>query len=109
MKDDSVCSVYSEISIEQLSSDNYATQLDEEIDIRLVLQRLARLTQEEARRTAGPILEVIYGLIRNMVVVMEGEYSSFTSIDAQILSAFRLGGNASIRGIRSALGMSIST
>lgn len=62
--------------------DDLAKQLDEECDIRLVLQRLARLTQEEARRTAGPILEVIYGLMSSMTVVMEGEYDSFTLTDA---------------------------
>jgi len=68
--------------LSHLSSENYAKQLDEEGDARLVLQRLARLTQEEARRTAGPILEVIYGLISNMAVVMEGKYSSLVLVDA---------------------------
>ena len=38
-----------------------------------MLQRLARLTQEEARVTFGLILEVIYGIISNMTVVMEGD------------------------------------
>jgi len=63
-------------------TENCAKQLDNESDIRLVLQRLARLTQEEARRTVGPILEVIYGLIGNMKIVMEGEYNSFALIEA---------------------------
>jgi len=68
--------------LSNFASENYAKQLDEESGVRLVLQRLARLTQEEARRTAGPILEVIYGLMSNMAVVMEGEYSSFALVDA---------------------------
>ena len=59
-----------------LSSENYARQLLEENDVRVILQRLARLTQEEARMTAGLILEVIYGLVNNMTVIMEGKYTS---------------------------------
>ena len=59
-----------------LSSENYARQFLEENDVRVILQRLARLTQEEARMTAGLILEVIYGLVNNMTVIMEGKYTS---------------------------------
>ena len=59
-----------------LSSENYARQLLEENDVRVILQRLARLNQEEARMTAGLILEVIYGLVNNMTVIMEGKYTS---------------------------------
>jgi hypothetical protein len=40
-----------------------------------MLQRLARLTEEVARITAELILEVIYGLMENMIKVMEGEYT----------------------------------
>jgi hypothetical protein len=35
--------------------------------------RLDRLTQREARQTAAQILEVVYGLVENMKVVMDGE------------------------------------
>ena len=38
------------------------------------LKRLDRLTQDEARATAAQILEVVYGLVQNMNVVMDGEY-----------------------------------
>jgi hypothetical protein len=38
-----------------------------------VLQRLDRLTLDEARITAAQTLEVVYGLIQNMRVVMDGE------------------------------------
>ena len=37
-----------------------------------VLQRLDRLTQEEARTTATQTLEVVYGLVKNIKVVMDG-------------------------------------
>jgi len=35
-------------------------------DIEVVLQRLDRLTLNEARRTAAEILEVVYGLVQDM-------------------------------------------
>jgi len=37
-----------------------------ENDAEAVLQRLGRLTQEEARTTAAKILEVVYGLVQDM-------------------------------------------
>ena len=39
----------------------------------MVLERLDRLTLDEGRITASEILKVVYGLVRNMRVVMEGE------------------------------------
>ena len=44
-----------------------------EKDVEAVLQRLDRLTQEEARITAAQTLEVVFGLIQNMRVVLDGE------------------------------------
>ena len=39
-----------------------------------VLQRLDRLNHEEARMTAAQTLEIVYGLVKNMKVVMDGVY-----------------------------------
>ena len=44
-----------------------------ENDVEAVLQRLDRLTLDEARTTAVQTLEVVYGLIQNMKVVIDGE------------------------------------
>ena len=44
-----------------------------EKDVEAVLQRLDRLTQDEARITAAQTLEVVYGIMQNMRVVMDGE------------------------------------
>ena len=44
-----------------------------EKDIEAVLQRLNRLTQDEAKLTATQILEVVHGLVQNMRVVTDGE------------------------------------
>jgi hypothetical protein len=42
-------------------------------DIEAVLQRLDRLTGDEARITAAQTLEVVYGLFQNMKEVVGGE------------------------------------
>jgi hypothetical protein len=42
-------------------------------EVEVVLQRLDRLTLEEARMTAVQTLGVVHGLVRNMGVFMDGE------------------------------------
>jgi hypothetical protein len=44
-----------------------------EKEVEAVLQRLDRLTQDEACTTAAQTLEVVYGLVQNMRAVMDGE------------------------------------
>ena len=43
-----------------------------ENEVEAVLQRLDRLSQEETRMTGAQTLEVVYGLVNNMKVVMNG-------------------------------------
>ena len=50
--------------------------LNGEGDIDAVLQRLDRLTQEEARMTVTQTLEVVYGLVNNMKLVMDSASGS---------------------------------
>jgi hypothetical protein len=38
-----------------------------------MVQRLDRLTQDEARQTVAQILKVVHGIVENMKVVMDGE------------------------------------
>jgi len=40
--------------------------------VEVVLQRSDRLTHEEAQTTATQTLEVVYGLVKNIKVVMDG-------------------------------------
>jgi hypothetical protein len=47
-------------------------------EVEAVLQRLDRLTQDEARTTAAQTLEVVYGLVQNMKVFMDGEQTHMT-------------------------------
>jgi hypothetical protein len=44
-----------------------------ENDVEAALQRLDRLTQDEARTTAAQTLEVVYGLVRSMKSVIGSE------------------------------------
>ena len=46
-----------------------------ETEVEAVLQRLDRLTQDEARTTAVQTLEVIYSLVQNMTAVVDSETS----------------------------------
>lgn len=48
-------------------------------EIEAVLQRSDRLTQDEALTTSAQTLEVVYGLVKNMRVAMDGEQSSHHS------------------------------
>jgi hypothetical protein len=43
----------------------------------MVLQRLDRLTQDEARMTVAQTLGVVHGLMGNMKLVMEGAQSLY--------------------------------
>ena len=52
--------------------EKFAKKLLGESDIEAVLQRLDRLTQEEARSTVAQTLSVVYGLVNNTRVAMEG-------------------------------------
>jgi len=50
----------------------FAKKLLGESEVEAVLQRLDRLTQEEARMTVAQTLGVVHGLVNNMRIVMEG-------------------------------------
>jgi len=55
------------------NAEKFAKKFFGDKDIEAVLKRLDRLTQDEARNTAAQTLEVVYGLVQNMTVVMDGE------------------------------------
>jgi len=44
-----------------------------EKEVEAVLQRLDRLTEYEARTTAAQTLGVVYSLVQNMTVIMDGK------------------------------------
>jgi hypothetical protein len=57
----------------QCNAEKLVKRLFGEKDVEAVLQRLDRLTQDEARITAAQTFEVVCGLIHNMRVAMDGE------------------------------------
>ena len=59
----------------QSSTEKFTKKLLGESEIETVLQRLDRLTQDEARITVAETLGVVHGLVGNMKVVMEGAES----------------------------------
>ena len=56
----------------QCNAEKLLKKLLGEKDVEAILRRLSRLTQDEARITAAQTLEVVYGLMQNMRVVMDG-------------------------------------
>jgi hypothetical protein len=51
-----------------------------EKDVEAILERLGRLTQDEAKTTAVEILKVVHGLAQNMNVIMDGKQTLLCSL-----------------------------
>ena len=68
----SKCAVTYTLSVAQCTTEKFAKKLLGETEIEAVLQRLDRLTQEEARITVAQTLGVVHGLVGNVKVIMEG-------------------------------------
>ena len=56
----------------QRAAEKFTKKLLGESEIETVLERLDRLTQDEARMTVAQTLGVVHSLMGNMKVVMEG-------------------------------------
>jgi hypothetical protein len=59
-----------------------------ENEVDAVLQRLDRLTQDEARTTAAQTLEVVYGLVQNMRAVVDGKRIDLASQPLSVKRSF---------------------
>ena len=68
----SKCAVRYTLSVAQCTTEKFAKKLLGESEIEAVLQRLDRLTQEEARITVAQTLGVVHGLVGNVKIMMEG-------------------------------------
>ena len=75
-----------------------------EKDVEAILQRLDRLTLDEARTTAAQSLEAIYGLVQNMRVLMDGEQVLLRISFTHRLMLSRLDGKAIADDVKEALG-----
>ena len=58
-------------------AEKYAKRFLGEKDIESVLLRLDRLTLEESKTTVAQTFDIVYGLVNNMQVVMEGAHGQF--------------------------------
>jgi hypothetical protein len=67
------CTIAYTFLMAQRSAVKFAKKLLGESEVEAVLQRLDRLTQEEARMTVAQTLGVVHGLVDNIRIVMEGE------------------------------------
>ena len=61
--------------MDRLTAEKFAKKLLGEKDVESILQRLDRLTLEESKVTVAQTLDVVYSLVNNMGVVMEGTHS----------------------------------
>lgn len=57
----------------QCNAERFLKKRFGEKEVEAALQRLDRLTQDEARTTAAQILKVVHALFENMNVAMSGE------------------------------------
>ena len=64
--------------VAELVAEKFAKKLLGESEIEAVLQRLDRLTLDEARMTGAQTLQIIHGLVNNMKVVMDGMQTTVT-------------------------------
>jgi hypothetical protein len=69
----SKCAVTYRSPVAERATEKFAKKFLGEGEIEAVLQRLDRLTQDEARMTVAETLGVVHGLVGNMKVVMDGE------------------------------------
>jgi hypothetical protein len=56
--------------------------------VEAVLQRLDRLTRDEAQTTATQTLQLVYGLVKNIEVVMDGARGLLASSRAVLIVTF---------------------
>ena len=68
----SMCIITYALLISQRFIEKFAKKLLGESEVEAVLQRLDRLTQDEARMTVAQTLGVVHGLVGNVRVIMEG-------------------------------------
>jgi hypothetical protein len=69
-------SVFVDVVLAHPTAENIKEKWLKEKDIGRVRRRLARLTQDETQMTVTLNMEIVYGLIRNIKVLMDGARSS---------------------------------
>ena len=68
----SECHITFSLSLTQCVIEKFTRKLLGENEVEAVLQRLDRLTLDEARMTVAQTLDVVYGLVNDIKVVIDG-------------------------------------
>jgi hypothetical protein len=71
-------SIFTGVFLTQLCTARFVKKRFEEKEVEAVLQRLDRLTQDEARTKTAEILTVVHGLVQNMNAAIDGEKTRLT-------------------------------
>ena len=103
----SKCAVAYMSSVTQYTSEKFTKKLLGENEIEAVLQRLDRLTQDEARITVAQTLGVVHSLVGNVKTVLEGARSCMI-VHRYHSDHFPLDGKASSDNIQQDLGTSLA-
>jgi hypothetical protein len=88
----------------EVNTEQFVKKLLGDSEIERILLRLDRLTLDEARMMEAQILEVVCGLMNNMKVVMNGEWSALVDSETQGQTVVLIGGETSTSAIRQTLG-----
>jgi len=73
----SKCAITYSLHMAQCAIEKFAKNLLGKRDVEAVMQKLDRLTQDEARMTVTQTLGVVHGLVGNVRLVMEGTQCSY--------------------------------
>jgi hypothetical protein len=68
----SECVIICTLRMAECATEKFAKKLLGESEVEAILQRLDRLTQDEARMTVAQTLGVVHGLVGSVKVAMEG-------------------------------------
>ena len=93
----------------QCAAVKFVKKLRGEREIETVLQRLDRLTQDEARMTVAQTLSVVHGLMGNVKVAMEGTQLIYDISQIFVKVCLPLDGKVSTDSIRDNLGMCLTS
>ena len=74
------------VAVPEFFVEQFAKKLLGNSEIEKILRKLDRLIQNESHMTEAHILEVVHGLMNNMTVVMDGEWSPL--VDSEPLIRF---------------------
>ena len=74
--------------VTRCDEEKFGKKLLRENDVEAVLERLDRLTREEAQTTATQTLKLVYGLVKNIKIVLDGARCFLLVVRAALIVVF---------------------